>query len=53
MAAIVFLIVGIAMTVAKWAFGLDEISNWNLVPLLLGIALNWHSRRLVRTSKNG
>ncbi len=39
------IIIGIVMMVAKWMFGVEQIGNWTLVPLISGIAINALGRR--------
>ncbi|NJS14236.1 MAG: hypothetical protein HC788_05960 [Sphingopyxis sp.] len=49
----VLIVIGMAMTVAKWFFGVDVIERWNLIPLVSGLALTWAARSRSKEAPNG
>ena len=41
----IFVIVGIALSLAKWFFGYEDIGSWPLAAFVPGLLLNWLGRR--------
>jgi hypothetical protein len=49
----VLIAIGIALTLAKWLFGVEEIARWNLIPLVAGLAMAWAARSRSKEVVNG
>lgn len=41
----ILVIIGIALSAAKWFLGYEDIGSWPLVALVPGLILNWLGRR--------
>ncbi len=46
-------LIGIAMVVAKYLFGVEEIASWSLVVLIPGVFLTWFGQRKGKVGQIG
>ena len=53
LAGLILTLIGIALVVMKWAFGIEAIGYWSLAALVPGVGFSWLADQRMKKTSNG